>query len=286
MKKIDYKNVKNIALIAKNGQNLERDVDKISKILSKFDAQIFLEQKTAQFLGKTGQNLREIARNCEILISLGGDGTLLGACRETFGENIAILGVNTGRLGFLTDINIDDTKQFFDEFFSGKFIIECPLMLEISLKSADKIIKKIAFNDMVLMRSKIKSIANIDAFLDGAHFNSYFGDGVIVTSPIGSTAYNLSAGGPIIFSLCDVFCVTPVCSHSLTQRALVLPNGANLSFKSSDDIAIVIDGQENYKMSEFDEVCVTIGKSSVMLLGRENRDYFNTLKEKLNWGHQ
>lgn len=286
MKKFDYKSVKKIGIVAKNGENLGRDIAKIRQILSKFGIELILEKKTAKIVGKNGENLQNLAKICDIIISLGGDGTLLGVCRQTFGKFIPVLGINTGRLGFLTDINMSECKKFFDEFFAGNFKIECPLMLDISLIKGSKTTKKFAFNDIVLMRSKIKSIANIEAFLDKKYFNTYFGDGIIVTSPIGSTAYNLSAGGGIIYFLCEVFCVTPVCSHSLTQRPLVLPKGVNLSFKSSDEIVIVIDGQEIYEMKDFDEVGISISDNRANLLYHANRDYFEVLRDKLRWGHK
>ena len=118
------------------------------------------------------------------------------------------------------------------------------------------------------------------------HFNSYFGDGVIISSAMGSTAYNMSAGGPIIHPLCDAYSVTPICSHSLTQRPLVLPREFRLEFRSNDDVVVLIDGQDRFDLIEFDSVDIGVSDIRVNLLRQKGRDYFGVLKEKLRWGQQ
>lgn len=145
--------------------------------------------------------------------------------------------------------------------------------------------EKLAFNDIVLMRRKIDSTSNIEAFLNSKYFNSYFGDGVIISSAMGSTAYNMSAGGAIIYPLCDVFSLTPVCSHSLTQRPLILPKEFKVEFKSCDDVVVLIDGQDRVDLKNYTSVEVGISDVRVNLIRHKDRDYFEILKQKLRWGH-
>lgn len=281
----DYKSVKNIGIVAKNHKDIKKNIDNISKILDFYGINLFIESSTAGLLGLQGQSLLKLAKTCDVIISLGGDGTLLGVCRKTIDFNVPIAGIYAGNLGFLTDIKITNVKEFFEDFFKGAFETQHPFLLDVKLKKDDTILNKVAFNDVVLVRSKIKSIATIQAFLDEKHFNSYFGDGVIISSPIGSTAYNMSAGGSIIYPFCDVFSITPICSHSLTQRSLILPKSAISSFKSSDDVAIMIDGQDAYKMSDYDEIIVKLSDKRANLIKSKKTDYFDMLKEKLRWGH-
>lgn len=281
----DYRNVKNIGIVARKHDNLKQNIDSISEVLNTYGVNTLLETETAKFINLQGQSLLKLAKTCDMIISLGGDGTLLGVCRKLVDFKTPVLGVYAGNLGFLTDIKVSDIKEFFKNFFNGKFDMQCPYLLDVELKKDDKILNKVAFNDVVLVRSKIKSIAKIEAYLHGKHFNSYFGDGVIVSSPIGSTAYNMSAGGAIIYPFCDVFSITPICSHSLTQRPLILPKSASSSFKTKDDVAVVIDGQDVYQMDDYDEIAVKLSNKRVNLIKSAKNDYFDVLKEKLRWGH-
>lgn len=280
-----YKNIKNIGIVAKKHDNIKQNINSISEVLNSYGVNTLLETETAKFINLRGLSLSKLAKSCDIIISLGGDGTLLGVCRKIVDFSTPVLGVYAGNLGFLTDIKILDIKEFFENFFNGKFEMQCPYLLDVELKKDGNVLNKVAFNDVVLVRSKIKSIARIEAYLHGKHFNSYFGDGVIVSSPIGSTAYNMSAGGAIIYPFCDVFSITPICSHSLTQRPLILPKSALSSFKSKDDVVVVIDGQDVYQMNDYDEIAVKLSDKRVNLIKSAKNDYFDVLKEKLRWGH-
>ncbi|NLK66811.1 MAG: NAD(+) kinase [Campylobacteraceae bacterium] len=282
-----HKNLKTIGIVAKNPKNALGLVD----FFSKHGIEVMFGKRTASNLGIEGFSLDEICEKTNLIISLGGDGTLISTCRKIARKgykDVHVLGIYDGTLGFLTDIDLNELEQFFDEFLEGKYDVERPLMLEITLKKqGKKDINKIAFNDIVLTRSAVISMSKVDAYLNGKYFNTYYGDGVIVSSPVGSTAYNMSANGPIIYPLSKTFCITPICSHSLTQRPVVLPSEYKLSFKNmgSSNVSIVIDGQDSFDMSEFDEVFITIGSTHANLIRHLDRDYFDVLKEKLHWGH-
>ena len=288
MKKVNmHESLKYIGIVAKNPKKALSLVE----FFSKFNIKLLFDKKTALNLGVKGHSLSEICDKTNLILSIGGDGTLIGTCRDLVNkgfDEIYVLGVYDGTLGFLTDIKFDELEGFFEEFLEGKFEVERPLMLEVTFKKqGTKDIKKVAFNDVVFTRSAVLSMSRVDAYLNDKYFNTYYGDGVIVSSPVGSTAYNMSANGPIIYPLSDAFCITPICSHSLTQRPVMLPKEYKLSFKNADssNVSVVIDGQDSFDMSDFDEVFITIGNTHANLIRHLNRDYFEVLKDKLHWGH-
>lgn len=283
MNKINLeKSLKYIGIVAKNPKNCLKFVKYFESLGYEI---LFLEKTINKF-----ENLHKIDEEKTLILSIGGDGTLISTCREIAKngfKNLNVLGVYDGTLGFLTDIKIDKLNEFFADFLKGKYEIKKPLMLEILLKNSKNEIKLIAFNDLVLSRSAVLSMSKVDAYLDDEYFNTYYGDGVIVSSPVGSTAYNMSANGPIIYPMSKVFCITPICAHSLTQRPLVLPAEYKLKFKNAGNskVSIIIDGQNAFDMSKFDEVVVRLGDTHANLIRHLNANYFEVLKNKLHWGH-
>lgn len=276
------KNLKYIGIVAKNPKKCLKFVKYFKSLGYEI---LFLEKTINKF-----ENLHKIDEEKTLILSIGGDGTLISTCREVAKngfKNLNVLGVYDGTLGFLTDVKIDKLNEFFADFLKGKYEIKKPLMLEISLKNSENEIKLIAFNDLVLSRSAVLSMSKVDAYLDDEYFNTYYGDGVIVSSPVGSTAYNMSANGPIIYPMSKVFCITPICAHSLTQRPLVLPAEYKLKFKNvgNSKVSIIIDGQNAFDMSKFDEVVVRLGNTHANLIRHLNANYFEVLKNKLHWGH-
>lgn len=276
------KNLKYIGIVAKNPKNCLKFVKHFESLGYEI---LFLEKTINKF-----ENLHKIDEEKTLILSIGGDGTLISTCREIAKngfKNLNVLGVYDGTLGFLTDVEINNLNEFFNDFLKGKYEIKKPLMLEISLKNSKNEIKLIAFNDLVLSRSAVLSMSKVDAYLDDEYFNTYYGDGVIVSSPVGSTAYNMSANGPIIYPMSKVFCITPICAHSLTQRPLVLPAEYKLKFKNAGNskVSIIIDGQNAFDMSKFDEVVVRLGDTHANLIRHLNANYFEVLKNKLHWGH-
>ena len=206
-----HKNLKFAGLIAKKSEEIRPVVEQICEILKARGIELLLEKDGAEFFGLKSHTLAEILKKTNFLISLGGDGTLIGLARLLSDKNAFILGINAGTLGFLTDVQPSEFAKFLKEFLRGEYEIERPFLLEVILENGSgKIVRKTAFNDVVITRSHISSMAKIDAFLNRKYFNTYYGDGVIVSSAVGSTAYNMSANGSIVYPLCDVFCVTPI----------------------------------------------------------------------------
>ncbi|HJE65732.1 NAD(+) kinase [Campylobacter avium] len=278
---IDYKNIKKVGLVSRPNTDLSKEISHIKSLLDKRDIELLLAKTK---LGDD-KELDGLFTQSDLIISLGGDGTLISLCRKACEYDKAILGVNAGNLGFLTDCSVAELEDFFDEFFAGNFRVDRPYLLDIFLedKNGKKIVKN-AFNDIVFTSSFHQSMAHIEVLRNDKIFNEYYGDGLIISSPAGSTAYNLSANGPIIYTLAEVFVLTPICSHSLTQRPIVLPRGFEI-FLRARDCVFCIDGQEHYNANDYDKISINLSKKTVSIIHPKKRDYFQILKEKLNWGH-
>ena len=281
-----HKNLNTIAITTRDPIEQKDALLKIIKIIKSRSIDVIFESHVAQSISLEGYEFSELIKRAKVIVSLGGDGNFIATCRRAAQSEAYIYGVHTGHLGFLTDSTLDEFGEFLDQFLNGIYDIERPYMLRANFNKNGIITTKLAFNDIVLMRKKIDTTSYIDAFLNSKHFHSYFGDGVIISSAMGSTAYNMSAGGPIIHPLCDAYSVTPICSHSLTQRPLVLPREFRLEFRSNDDVVVLIDGQDRFDLIEFDSVDIGVSDIRVNLLRQKGRDYFGVLKEKLRWGQQ
>ena len=281
-----HKNLNTIAITKRDLIEQKDALLKSIKIIKSRSIDVIFESHVAQSISLEGYEFSELIKRAKVIVSLGGDGNFIATCRRAAQSEAYIYGVHTGHLGFLTDSTLDEFGEFLDQFLNGIYDIERPYMLRANFNKNGIITTKLAFNDIVLMRKKIDTTSYIDAFLNSKHFNSYFGDGVIISSAMGSTAYNMSAGGPIIHPLCDAYSVTPICSHSLTQRPLVLPREFRLEFRSNDDVVVLIDGQDRFDLIEFDSVDIGVSDIRVNLLRQKGRDYFGVLKEKLRWGQQ
>lgn len=284
-KELAYKNITKIGLVARLNTDLSADILTLKSIFDERNISLLLDKHSAKSLNLQGFELDELFKQSDFIIALGGDGTVISLCRKASEYEKAILGIHAGRLGFLTDFTAQEARGFFDEFFSGKFRLEEPFLLDIVLetKQGQSLIKT-AFNDVVFTRTAKHSMAHIEVFRKGKIFNEYYGDGLIVATPAGSTAYNLSANGPIIYTLAEVFLLTPVCSHSLTQRPIVLPKGFELEVRANE-CSFFIDGQECLETKDFKSIKIRLSDKKVSLLHPRNRDYFQILKEKLRWGN-
>lgn len=256
---------------------------KLKECFEKCNINIILEKNSALMIGEEGLELEELSKNVDFLVSVGGDGTLLSVVRNSFKYDLPILGIHMGTLGFLTDIMYEELPNFLDDFREGNYRIDNRMLVECSID--DK--KFVAFNDVVISRKTVSSMLRLKAKIDGDFFNSYYGDGVIISTPTGSTAYNLSVGGPIVYPLTEAFIITPVAPHSLTQRPLVMPADIEIEFKVSDEqgAVVLVDGQDSYEVENGTHIKVTIANRKAKLIHRTRRNFFKVLNEKLGWGN-
>jgi len=258
-------------------------------IKEKFEAhniKVLLVDYSAKTLGiLDAVSFKELCEQSDFLVSLGGDGTLLSLVRNSYGYHKPVVGINAGTLGFLADVRIAEVDTFLDNLLLGNYRIDDRMMIDGYIQTADGRKKFHAFNDVVITRPTVSHMVKIDASVDGEWFNTYRGDGLIISTPTGSTAYNLAAGGPVMYPLTQAFIMTPVAAHSLTQRPIVLPSNFTIALSSpKDTVVVMVDGQDDYEMHAGDVLVINGAKIGAKLLHKKERNYFSVLREKLHWG--
>jgi NAD+ kinase len=250
--------------------------------------EVLLDAATARAFGETsGFSRRRAPAGVPLLVSVGGDGTLLAAARAA-GRGTEVLGVNVGTLGFLTGISRRNARDLAGELIEGEFTRDPRRFLEVEFERNGHRERRHVLNDAVLNRGALSRIARFTLRLDGKRFSSMRADGLILSSPTGSTAYNLSAGGPLLHPEVRAYLVTPICPHALTHRPIVLPAGKDLEVEAhagaAEGIFLTLDGQEGIPLPAVSTVGARVSRRTAVLLRRTDRDYFVTLSEKLNWG--
>ncbi len=291
---MEYYSLEKLAQIKTAGFMLKPNAPEIKPLYEKIKAQfekkgivVLIGKNSAKMIGLEGLPFEKICEEVDFLVSLGGDGTLLSLVRRSYGYHKPVVGINAGTLGFLADITIDDVDNFLEQLLEGEYRIDNRMMIEgcITTKEGKKQ-PFFALNDVVITRPAISKMARINASIDGEWFNTYRGDGLIISTPTGSTAYNLAAGGPIMYPLTKAFIMTAVSAHSLTnQRPLVVPADFTIELSSpSEKVIAMIDGQDDYEMHDGDVLAIQGAKKDAKLLHRKERNYFSVLREKLSWG--
>jgi len=261
------------------------------RIKAQFEAKgisVILAERSAEMIGVEGVPFDEMCEKSDFLVSLGGDGTLLSLVRRSYAFKKPVVGINAGNLGFLADVTIDDVELFLEQLLSDEYRIDDRMMIEgyVQRKDGEKKLF-FAFNDVVITRPVVSKMATIYASIDGERFNTYKGDGLIIATPTGSTAYNLASGGPVMYPLTQALIMTPILAHSLTQRPLVVPADFTIELSSPEErIIAVIDGQDNYEMTRGDVLVIMGAKRGAKLLHRKERNYFAVLRDKLSWGEE
>jgi len=280
------KTIKKVGVVLRpSTPELKESYFKLEKIFSKHGIEVTIESISGGMIGVMGMEFDLLCQNSDALVTLGGDGTLISTVRRSFKYDIPILGIYAGNLGFLADINLDELDSFVAKLVAGEYRVDERAILEAEFIQNSQEVTMYAFNDIVLTRPSVSNMIHIETLVDSKAFNTYYGDGVIVSTPTGSTAYNLSAGGPVLFPLTNVFALTPICPHSLTQRPVVLPGEFTIEMKSKQDRALVIiDGQDKHELEVGESIHIQLAKNRVKLIHREEFNYFEVLKEKLNWG--
>lgn len=225
--------------------------------------------------------------DCDLVIVLGGDGTLLSVARNV-AAGTPILGVNLGRLGFLAEIGRDDLYEAVSEVLAGKYRIEERSMLDVGLHRKDGSVSQYqALNDAVIAKSALARIIEISLEIDGRPVATYRSDGLIVSTPTGSTAYNLSAGGPIIHPSLPVVVVTPICPHTLTLRPVVAPETSRIRLRLEtprEEVYLTLDGQEGTMIEKGETVSIGPSEHKVRLVRTSEPTFYDSLRDKLRWG--
>lgn len=281
--------MKTIALIGRPKK--EEAIALARELMAHFPHKRFLlEPHLADPLGLQAANPDELATTSELAVVLGGDGTLIHAARVLRGRSIPIVGINLGSLGFMTEIPVSEAVQTLEQVFDGKARIDSRMKLTCRLFRDDKaIIDEEVLNDVVITKSGLAKISQHETWLDGAYVATWISDGVIFATPTGSTAYSLSAGGPIVHPSVDCVVVTPICPHALTQRPVVVPGDQLLSVKLTselDEVYLTVDGQVGHALRPGDRIEVQKSPNRLLLVRNPRLDYFAVLRQKLHWGER
>ncbi len=234
-------------------------------------------------------NKEEFVKLADLVVVVGGDGTFLHTARLFADSDVPIFGINRGRLGFLTEFSPQEYKKFLLETVSDNFKIAERIVMEaIHYRSGKEPTSYQFINDAVITKGAFSRIIHLELNLDDNFLNSYAGDGLIVATPTGSTAYSLSAGGPIVApSVSDVYLLTPICAHTLAMRPMIIPNYSVLKAKVVSDyknLLLTIDGQEGIEIGEDDEVVFKDTGKKIKLVTHPEKSYYAILREKLAWG--
>lgn len=228
------------------------------------------------------------AADADLIVVLGGDGTMIATARLIGDAEVLVMGVNYGSLGYLTDFRIEEMYSGLEAVLEGNFNVDRRVMLGIEHRRGDKVLAKgRVLNDVVINKAALARIIEIEVHLNGLFVNSFRADGLIVSSPTGSTAYNLSAGGPIIFPSMNAVVITPICPFTLTNRPIVVPDDAEIELileNENEGVVLTLDGQTGYEMHTGDTAVIRKSRTTFNLVQPPNRNYFDVLRNKLKWG--
>lgn len=234
--------------------------------------------------------LEEFHNKVDLIMVLGGDGTFLGVSRVIAGTDVPIVGINMGGLGFLTEVTRDEAVKLSDLIISRKYEIEKRDMISATVLRKNRVLSSHdVLNDVVINRGIGSRIVDLSITIDSNQITTFKADGLILSTPTGSTAYSLSAGGPIVFPTLPLMIVTPICPHTLTNRPLVISNSRIIEVKLYHDtsgLQVTLDGQINVDLVNGDVIKVTKSKKAVNFIKSPFRDYFSILKTKLMWGER
>ena len=254
------------------------------------DIDIVLDHEAGPGIDLPVVDRQEFCARVDLIIAIGGDGTLLGAARSIGTRDVPILGVNLGRLGFLTEVNRDEMEDCLDRMLSGELNVESRMRLDVSVfRDEEEVAKYLALNDVVVTRKALSRMVDLETFADGLKVATYHGDGLIISTPTGSTAYSLSAGGPILLPSLEAIVLNPICPHSLNQRPLVIPEQMEVEVRfrlreGADTATLSIDGQEGFELGPRDRVVTKRSPYNAHIVASPFRNRFEILHSKLQWG--
>lgn len=289
------KNLKSIGLFGKYGaHDAGKEIDLLVNFLTKLDYQIVLEKTTAQLVPNQHVNtmaLDEIGSHIDLAIAVGGDGTLLHVGRHIAHHGVPLIGVNLGRLGFLTDIPAERMTDEIGKILNGNCKTEERFLLHAEVHRRNEVVHSMnALNDVIVNKGELARLIEFETIIDGEFVNSMRADGIIVATPTGSTAYALSAGGPILNPTLPAIVLVPICPHTLSDRPIVV---SNLSIVEIVMIAIkeqhahlTLDGQSSFSLANDDRIVIKRSEKPLFLIHPEDRSHYQVMRAKLHWGEK
>lgn len=230
----------------------------------------------------------EMARQVDLMLVLGGDGTMIATARMVADTEVPVMGVNYGGLGYLAEFPIEELFPALGSILAGEYKVQQRVMLSVELWRGEELVtRNRVLNDVVVNKSALARIIEIEAYLNEQFVNLFRADGLIVATPTGSTAYNLSAGGPIIFPSMNAVVITPICPFTLSNRPIVVPDDSKIEVRlmtENEEVALTLDGQVGFPLQAGDRAVIRKSKTAFNLVQPPNRNYFDVLRNKLKWG--
>lgn len=230
----------------------------------------------------------KLAANVDLMLVLGGDGTMIATARMVGDTEVPVVGINFGGLGYLAEFRVEELYTAFESILQGNYRLDKRLMLAVELmRGEEQVSHNRILNDVVINKSALARIIEIEAYLNQQFVNSFRADGLIVSTPTGSTAYNLSAGGPVIYPSMNAVVITPICPFTLSNRPIVVPDDAKIELRlktRQEDVAVTLDGQVGWPLNIDDRVVIRKSRATFNIVQPMNRNYFEVLRDKLRWG--
>jgi NAD+ kinase len=279
--------MKRVGIIAKGVPEAVDAAREVLQWLKERKYRVVIEDRTASALRMKGCPRDKIPSRSDIIIVFGGDGTLLSVARAVGRKGVPILGINLGTLGFITEIGRDEIIENLDKIFSGKYRLEERIRLSADVyRKGKKLSGYSALNDVVLNKSALARMFELDIRINRKYVTTFRADGLIISTPTGSTAHSLSAGGPVLYPTLESFLMTPICPHTLTSRPLVLPDDFTIevSVKSGDHLYMTMDGQVGLPLNVNDRIKIRKADYTTKFVHLHDRDYFYILRSKMKWG--
>ena len=282
-----------IGLFGKYGDaSIGQEIRQLAEFLQARGLRIHLEEGTAALLSPPigdSLTLSEMGKHIDLGIVIGGDGTMLHVARHLAPHKVPVLGVNLGRLGFLTDIPADTMTQEIGKILDGDYQTEERFLLHAEVMRNGKIVYNLdALNDVIVNKGELARLIEFETYLDGEFVTSMRADGIIIATPTGSTAYALSAGGPILHPTLAAMVLAPICPHTLSDRPIVVSNDSVVEIvmtgMSQQRAHLTFDGQSNFSLNENDHIYVRRAEHPIKLIHPSGRNHYNVLRMKLNWG--
>jgi len=280
---------KSIGLFVNRKKDKDLEITrKVIHCILKYGMKPLLPKPVSNDLGfSEGYAEEDMLAGSSFLISLGGDGTLLNMARTAYDHDIPLLGINLGTVGFLADVEINDIEKAIERLSKGDFGLKRRMVLSaVVLRHDYTVFKSIAINDVVVNRDGLSRIIRLKVFVDDQFIDSFPGDGVIVSTPTGSTAYTLSAGGPIVQPDMEMMITTPICPHILYSRSFITSPDRKLRITINDDYPdsaiITMDGQEGFRIAAGDEILITRAQKSLKFIAFNDSNFFNVLRAKIH----
>ncbi len=281
-----------IGIITKRNNPKARKIGaRLCEWLKRRQREILCETELAATTKATGHNKDEIAEQADLVVVLGGDGTLLSLARHIRRSDLPVLGVNLGGLGFLTAITLNELFTVMEEVLAGRFTLNPRMALRVSLKRrGEMVFSHNVLNDAVINKGAMARIIDLETVIDGQMVNIFKADGLIFATPTGSTGYSLSAGGPIVYPTLNSITVAPICPLTLSNRPIIVPPEVTiittLTSNDSDDVYLTLDGQVGFAMQHLDEITIRRARHEIMFVTSPSKTYFEVLRSKLKWGER